>query len=556
MIAKLIVTLFSIVVVVGCVIGMAGWFDQESEMKSLTSHHVKFVHDQVCEPTNYKESCAETLESVNSTDHNEFIKATILAASDAVKESIKFSRRLGRKANNESWEKMALDDCQELLGNAMQELEVSYSLVNCSELNTINERSTQLQSCLSSVLAYQETCVDSFEDHSIIKPSMRKEMVDASHHIDNALAILSTLSNIPKSYKSDYHSPQNSRRLLSLGDGGYPTWFSAADRKLLALQDNGMIKPNAVVALDGSGQFRNISAALAAYPKRLKGRYVIYVKGGVYHEHVTVTRKQPNVFIYGDGPKKTVVTGKRSSASGVHTWRTATFAAEADGFIAKSIGFANTAGPGGRHAVALRVDSDMSAFFNCRMDGYQNTLFYQAKRQFYRNCVISGTVDFIFGYGAAVIQNSLVIVRRPRSNQKNVVTADGRKEQHATTGLVIHNCRIVPEKRLVPRRFKNPTYLGRPWKPFSRTIVMESQLADFIQPEGWMAWAGFLHLDTLYYAEYANTGPGANTNSRVEWNNFRIIDRNEALQFTAGGFLHGAEWIKEAGVPVLLGLLR
>lgn len=228
--------------------------------------------------------------------------------------------------------------------------------------------------------------------------------------------------------------------------------------------------------------------------------------------------------------------------------------AEADGFIAKSIGFANTAGPRGRHAAALRVDSDMSVFFNCRMDGYQNTLFYQAKRQFYRNCVISGTVDFIFGYGAAVIQNSLIIVRKPRVNQKNTVIADGRTEQHATTGLIIHNSRIVPEKKLFPHRFKIPTYLGRPWKPFSRTIVMESQLADFIQPEGWMAWAGCLHLDTLYYAEYANTGPGANTNGRVKWDNFRVIDRTEAVQFTAGQFLHGAEWIKEAGVPVLLGL--
>ena len=230
--------------------------------------------------------------------------------------------------------------------------------------------------------------------------------------------------------------------------------------------------------------------------------------------------------------------------------------AEADGFIAKSIGFQNTAGPDGHQAVALRVSSDMSAFLNCRMDGYQDTLLYQAKRQFYRNCVISGTVDFIFGYGAAVIQNSLIVVRRPNANQQNSVTADGRKENHATTGLVIHNCRIVPEQKLVAERFKIPTYLGRPWKPFSRTVVMESELADFIQPAGWMPWAGSIHLDTLYYAEYANRGAGANTNKRVNWKTFHVINRNEALQFTAGQFLKGASWIKNAGVPVLLGLKR
>ncbi|KAJ7012158.1 hypothetical protein NC653_002281 [Populus alba x Populus x berolinensis] len=198
------------------------------------------------------------------------------------------------------------------------------------------------------------------------------------------------------------------------------------------------------------------------------------------------------------------------------------------------MGFQNTAGPDGHQAVALR----------CRMDGYQDTLLYQAKRQFYRNCVISGTVDFIFGYGAAVIQNSLIVVRRPNDNQQNSVTADGRKEKHATTGLVIHNCRIVPEQKLVAERFKIPTFLGRPWKPFSRT------------PAGWMPWAGSIHLDTLYYAEYANRGAGANTNKRVNWKTFHVINRNEALQFTAGQFLKGASWIKNAGVPVLLGLKR
>ncbi|KAF2319700.1 hypothetical protein GH714_018095 [Hevea brasiliensis] len=379
---------------------------------------------------------------------------------------------------------MALDDCQELLENAMQELQVSYSLVNGSDLSTINERSAQLQSWLSSVLAYQETCVDNFEDHSIIKPLIRMGMIDASHRIDNALAILSTSSMSP--------SPTTIIRPKAL-----------AGFFLLVMMD---------IPHDDSGQFVNISAALSAYPKHLKGRYVIYVKAGIYHEHVTVTRKHPNVFIYGDGPKKTIVIGKKSFASGVNTWRTATF------------GFANTAGLSGRHAVALRVDSDMSAFFNCRMDGYQNTLLYQAKRQFYRNCVISGTIDFIFGYGAAVIQNSLIIVRRPRTNQKNTVTADGRKEEHATTGLVIHNCRIVPEKKLVPHS----------------------------QRDGWLG-QDFYTL-TLCTMLNANTGPGANTNRRVRWKNFHVIDRNEAHQFTAGEFLHGAEWIKRAGVPVLLGL--
>lgn len=221
------------------------------------------------------------------------------------------------------------------------------------------------------------------------------------------------------------------------------------------------------------------------------------------------------------------------------------------------MGFSNTAGPNKHQAVALRVQSDMSAFFNCRMDGYQDTLYAQTHRQFYRNCVISGTVDFIFGDSAVVIQNCLIIVRKPMEKQFNAVTAQGRKDRHEPTGIVIHNCRIVPEKKLYPMRFEIPTYLGRPWKQYARTVVMESELGDFIQPQGWKEWKGDFALKTLFYAEYGNRGPGARTNKRVNWPGFKVItNRREALQFTAGVFINRASWIKNTGAPYILGLMH
>lgn len=232
-------------------------------------------------------------------------------------------------------------------------------------------------------------------------------------------------------------------------------------------------------------------------------------------------------------------------------------AALGNGFVAKSMGFQNTAGPEKHQAVALRVQSDMSAFFNCRMDGFQDTLYVQTHRQFYRHCVISGTIDFIFGDSATVLQNCLIIVRRPMDNQQNTVTAHGRADRHETTGLVIHNCRIVPDQRLFPDRFRLKSYLGRPWKEYSRTVVMESTLGDFIQPEGWMPWDGDFALNTLYYAEYANRGPGARTTARVNWRGFRVIGRKEASQFTVGSFIQGGNWwIKYTGTPYLLAFRR
>lgn len=221
------------------------------------------------------------------------------------------------------------------------------------------------------------------------------------------------------------------------------------------------------------------------------------------------------------------------------------------------MGFDNSAGPDGHQAVALRVQSDMSAFFNCRMNGYQDTLYVQANRQFYRNCVIAGTIDFIFGDSTTVIQNSLIIVRKPNDNQQNTVTAHGKKLERETTGLVIHNCKIIPEQKLFAQRFKIPTYLGRPWKMYSKTIVMESTLADFIQPAGWMPWAGDFALDTLYYAEYANRGPGADTRKRVTWKGYKVaLSRNDALQFTVISFIQGHRWLKPLNVPYLPVLRR
>lgn len=217
------------------------------------------------------------------------------------------------------------------------------------------------------------------------------------------------------------------------------------------------------------------------------------------------------------------------------------------------MGFSNTAGAERHQAVALRSQGEFSAFFNCRFDGYQDTLYSQARRHFFRNCVISGTIDFIFGNSAVVLQNCLIIVRRPMDNQQNTVTAHGRTDPKQTSGIVIQNCRIVPDRRLFPDRFTIPNYLGRPWKVYSRTVVMESVIGDLIRPEGWMPWDGTLGLNTIYYAEYGNRGPGAGTSGRVKWHGYRVIGRQEAAQFTAGPFINGNLWLKYTGTPHILG---
>ncbi|KAJ8768195.1 hypothetical protein K2173_021135 [Erythroxylum novogranatense] len=557
MLGKVVASGVSLILVVGVVIGVVAVVNHQNGSNTAKNENMTpqmKMASQLCQPTSYKEACTKTLGSVNSTDPKEFVKAAIMATSDAVKKAFNFSEDIVVQAGKEERTKMALDDCKELLDYAVQELQATFSTVGESSMHTMKDRIDELRSWMSAVLAYQETCVDGFSDKSPIKPVIQQGMIDASHLTDNVLAIMGQMSEFMKSLGLQFNSPGGTTRKLSSADG-YPTWMSAADRKLLASGNNAGVTPNAVVAQDGSGQYKTIMEALAAYPKDLKGRYVIYVKAGTYREYVTVAKDQTNVFMYGDGPRQTVVTGDKSfHKSNLGTWKTATFVVEADSFVCKSMGFENTAGPEGHQAVALRVNSDMATFFNCRMEAYQDTLLYQAKRQFYRNCVISGTVDFIFGYGAAVIQNSTLILRRPMDNQQNFLTADGRKEQHSPTGVVIHNCQIVPEDKLVPEKAKIPSYLGRPWKPYSRAIFMESEISDAIHPEGYMKWNETAPIDTLYYGEYANTGPGAATNGRVKWNSIHFLNRDEALKFTAGAFIQGEPWINAAEVPFLAGL--
>uniref|UniRef100_A0A2N9EF21 Pectinesterase n=1 Tax=Fagus sylvatica TaxID=28930 RepID=A0A2N9EF21_FAGSY len=151
-----------------------------------------------------------------------------------------------------------------------------------------------------------------------------------------------------------------------------------------------------IVALDGTGHYRTITEAILAAPSHSNRRYVIYVKKGVYKENIDMKKKKTNIMLAGDGMGQTIVTGNRNFMQGWTTFRTPTVAVSGKGFIARDMTFCNTAGPETHQDVALRVDSDQSAFYRCSMEGHQDTLYAHSLRQFYRECNIYGTIDFIF----------------------------------------------------------------------------------------------------------------------------------------------------------------
>ena len=88
-------------------------------------------------------------------------------------------------------------------------------------------------------------------------------------------------------------------------------------------------------------------------------------------------------------------------------------------------------------AVAISVQAENVAFYRCKFSGYQDTIYFHSGNQFHRECIIEGTIDFIFGHGNAVFQKCLILVKKPMANQVNIITTDGRKTKRTNTGLSI-----------------------------------------------------------------------------------------------------------------------
>ncbi|KAH7298339.1 hypothetical protein KP509_25G038100 [Ceratopteris richardii] len=213
--------------------------------------------------------------------------------------------------------------------------------------------------------------------------------------------------------------------------------------------------------------------------------------------------------------------------------------------------FRNTAGPDGHQAVALRAAADYLVFYLCSFEGYQDTLYALSSRQFYRECQIYGTVDYMFGNAVAVFQNCALWARKPNQGQQNTYTAQGRELSADVSGYSFHNCALKPDSSLAQAEYTVQTYLGRPWKAYSRTVFLQSELQSLIQPQGWLPWnASNPFTDTVYYGEYGNRGAGADTSKRVSWGGVHpAMSKTDASKFSLASFLGMQSWLDALGVP-------
>lgn len=271
-----------------------------------------------------------------------------------------------------------------------------------------------------------------------------------------------------------------------------------------------------VVAADGSGTYRTIQAAIDAVPAYRKVETRIFVSNGVYKEKVVIPECKQNITLIGESRDNTTIQyddyaqkhnyfGEEMGTSG-----SASFYVYSADFRAENITFANTAGPVGQ-AVAMFVSGNRAVFLNCRFKGFQDTLYTYGKqsKQYYKNCYIEGTVDFIFGSSTAYFENCHLHCLR-----NGYLTAASTPET-SKYGYVFKYCLITAEKEVT-----SGVFLGRPWRPFAKTVFIGCTMGKFVNAEGWNNWGSAEKEQTTFYGEadsYDFDGNPIDLSQRVPW---------------------------------------
>ncbi|WVZ02351.1 hypothetical protein V8G54_023157 [Vigna mungo] len=530
-----------------------------------------------CKATLYPKLCRSLFASIRSSPSDPYNLGKF-----SIKQSLKQAKKLAKvfadflkkhqSSSLSSAEIAALEDCSEL-----SQLSVGYLESVSEELKSADSSNTELvekiETYLSAVATNHYTCYDGLV---VIKSNIVNTLAVPLNNVTQLYSVslglvTQALKKNLKKHKTRKHGlpTQNNKvrqplkKLIKLLHTKYSCEASSncstrSERILKESESKGiLLKEFVIVNLNGKDNFTSIGEAIAAAPDNLRpedGYFLIYAKEGSYEEYVTVPFQKKNILLIGDGINKTCITGNHSVVDGWTTFNSSTFAVSGERFVAVDVTFRNTAGPEKHQAVAVRNNADLSTFYRCSFEGYQDTLYVHSLRQFYRECDIYGTVDFIFGNAAVVFQSCNIYARKPLPKQKNAVTAQGRTDPNQNTGISIQNCRIEAAPDLAADLNSTQNYLGRPWKLYSRTVYMQSYIGELIQSVGWLEWNGTNGLDTLFYGEFNNFGPGSDTSKRVQWNGYSILSPTQAWNFTVYNFTLGNTWLPDTDIPYSEGL--
>lgn len=289
------------------------------------------------------------------------------------------------------------------------------------------------------------------------------------------------------------------------------------------------------VAQDGTGNFKTIQEAVNAVRDLGEARVKIFIKKGSYNEKLVVPSWKTNISLIGEDKENTIITNNDYSGKAYpngndafgkdkfSTFTSYTVLIQGNGTEIENLTIVNSAGPVGQ-AVALHVEGDRFAIKNSKLLGFQDTLYAASaqSRQFYKDCYIEGTTDFIFGEATAVFQNCNI-----NSLSNSYVTAAATRANQKF-GFVFLDCKLSADEKV------KKVFLGRPWRPHAKTVFINCELGSHITPEGWNPWKGDAMFPdkekTAYYAEFGSKGVGAVPTSRVAWSH--QLSAKEARAYT------------------------
>ncbi len=293
-----------------------------------------------------------------------------------------------------------------------------------------------------------------------------------------------------------------------------------------------------VVAQDGSGNFSTVQAAFNSIPENNKNGMTVFIKNGTYKEKLYLDSTKQFVTIVGENKFKTILTYDDHTGTitrngeVINTMTSHSFLIKADNFTAKNITIRNNAGFSAGQAVALESDGDKARYYNCRFVGFQDVLFTKKanSRQFYKDCFIEGTTDFIFGPSTVWFEHCHI-----HSKKNSHVTAASTPQDHEF-GYVFNDCILTGDTSL------HSVSLGRPWRSYASVTYIHCYLGPQIKPEGWSNWNNTDNYKTTRFAEYENFGPGANQSNRVLWS--KQLNGTEIKKYTIENVLDG--WIPDS----------
>ena len=310
----------------------------------------------------------------------------------------------------------------------------------------------------------------------------------------------------------------------------YPKWKEKY--AITATKTTSEDKSYMVVAQDGSGDYTNIQEAInnaKAFPYE---KITVFIKEGIYNEKVKIHEWNTNIHLIGESKEKTIIryddAFNKVSLGRNSTFYTYTLLVEANDIVLKNLTIENSAGEVGQ-AVALSVFSNRVVVENCNILGNQDTLYASGiGKQYYKNCYIEGTTDFIFGSATAYFENCTI-----HSKKDSYITAASTPKD-VNFGYVFKNCNLTSNTET------SKVYLGRPWRIYAKTVFINCKFGSHILPEGWHNWSKPEAEKNSFYAEYENSGAGADIRFRVAWSH--QLSKKEAKKYTLKNVLGNSNW--------------